>query len=355
MGVIGPLVAAVLALHTSSAPPAERAFALLADNRVVEVAVPSGKVIARRRVGSLPRGRVESGRMLARSDNRVFVLVSSGDGSDAIAVLDLPTAKIVARWSLEAGVRYRGLVYAADRLYAYGGRVGREVDTTNHAREQSAVVTQIDAANGRETASTEIRPAGGHSWWIYWGAADATRLALSYHGGCYPEAVQLCTTGADSIEVAGQRLTRCENASPRPNLACLAEAHGMIEPYGVGWIAATGTESLIQYGRTGNILRRLHSGIHRDHLMDFAFMRDRTGLLVIGSCLYGREGLRRISLRSGASRLVRAKVCGEALLPARTALVVPQTAALDMRDSRTARLRHRSSFSAKVLDVLVTG
>ena len=108
----------------------------------------------------------------------------------------------------------------------------------------------------------------------------------------------------------------------------------MIEPYGVGWIATTGGESLVQYGRAGNLLRRLHSGIRHDHLMDFAFTSDRSGLLVMGSC-YGHEGLRRISLRTGTSRLVRRKICGATVVPGRSALVVAQSTALEVCDPRT--------------------
>jgi hypothetical protein len=289
-----------------SAPAEERAFALLADNRLVQVALPSGKIVARRRVGPKPRGRVEAGRMLTRSDTRLFVLVQTGNATDSVAVVDARTAKLRTRWTLETGVRYRGIVYAGDRLYAYGGRWGREVDTTNHIREQSAVLTQLDAANGQRTASTTVRPAEGHRWWIYWAAAnpDATRIALSYHGGCSGEALQLCTSGADWVDLDGQQLRRCE--LPTARVGCMENVHGMIEPYGVGWIGTTGTESLVQYGRNGNILRKLHSGIRRDHVMNFAFSRDRSWLYVISSCFYSREGLRRVAVKTGTSRLVRA-------------------------------------------------
>jgi hypothetical protein len=344
VGVVASLLATVLALQASPAARQERAFALLADNSVVQVALPSGKVVARRRVGAKPQGRVEPGRMLAASDTRIFVLVSSSAGSESVAVLDRRTARLIARWPLEAGIRYRGIVFASDVLYAYGGRWGREVDAAHHLHEQSAVVTVLDGSNGVRVRATEVRPADGRMWWIYWGSADATtRLALGYHGGCYPDATQVCTGGADVFNLKDDTSTY------------LDEAHGMIEPYGVGWIATTGGEALVQYGRSGNVLRRLHSGIGHDHVMNFRFTRDRSGLLVISSCLYSHEGLRRISLKTGTSRLVRGKICGEAADPARTGLVVRQIAALDVRDSRTARLLHRVSFKANVLDVIVRG
>jgi hypothetical protein len=325
VGVLASLLASVLALQPSPVARQERAFALLADNRVAQITLPGGKVVTRRRVGPRPQGRLESGRMLAASDTRIFVLVSSGDGSDSVAVLDRRTASLLAHWPLEAGIRYRGIVFTADVLYAYGGRWGREVDAAHHLHEQSAVVTVLDGANGVKIRTSELRPADGRMWWIYWGSADAT---------------QLCTSGADVFDLAGHMLNRLE------------EAHGMVEPYGVGWIAATGGESLVQYGRNGNVLRRLHSGIEHDHVMSFRFTRDRSGLVVISSCLYSHEGLRRVSLQTGSSRLVRGRICGEAALPARTALLIRQTAALEIRSSRT---RHRVSFKANVLDVIVSG
>jgi hypothetical protein len=344
VGVVASLLATVLTLQASPPARQEHAYALLADNRVVETALPSGKVVARRRVGAKPQGTsAEPGRMLAASDTRIFVLVAGGEGSDSVAVLDRRKATLLARWPLETGIRYRGIVFAADRLVAYGGRSGREVDTVHHLHEQSAVVTLLDAANGMKIRTAEMHPAEGRMWWIYWSSATATRVALSYHGGCYPNATQLCTSGADVLDLSGHTLTS------------LDEAHGMIEPYGVGWIATTGGESLVQYGSNGNVLRRLHSGIQHDHVMNFRFTRDRSGLLVISSCLYSHEGLRRISLKTGTSQLVRGTICGEAAVPARTALVVRQTAALDIRDPRTAVLRRWVSFQAKVLDVIVSG
>src|SRR2546429_4708846 len=148
MGVVA-LLATVLTVSAPPAPP-EHAFALLADNRLVELAVPSGRVVARRRLGARPQGYVTEGRLLAASDgdHRLFALVQTGTGADWVAVLDSRTARIRGRYELEAGVRYRGIALAGDLLYAYGGRYGREIDTTNHWREESAVVTQLDAGSG---------------------------------------------------------------------------------------------------------------------------------------------------------------------------------------------------------------
>ena len=129
----------------------------------------------------------------------------------------------------------------------------------------------------------------------------------------------------------------------------------MIEPYGVGWIATTGGESLVQYGQHGNVLRSLHTGLRRNHVMNFAFNLDRSRLYVLSSCLYGRDGLRRVFLSGGPSRLVRAKICGESLAVARTAFVVLRTNAIDVRRPKTATLRKTQEFRSDVLDVVATG
>jgi hypothetical protein len=348
MGLVAPLIATALALAAPSTQTSERAVALLSDNSLIELALPSGKIVVRRRLGPKPRERITAGRFLALDRDRLFVLVSTGDGSDSIAVLDLPTGKRRATYALEPGVRYRGIVLAGELIYAYGGRLGKEVDNPNDFREESAVLTALDLATGEKRVAITVRPRDGHSWWIYWGAArgDASRVALSYHGG---------TSGADWVDVSGTELRPCQIPAPRPLLGCLPDAHGMIEPYGVGWIATTGGESLVQYGQRGNILRSLHTGLRRDHVMNFAFNADRSRLYVLSSCLYGRDGLRRVSLSGSPSRLVRAKICGESLAVARTAFVVRRTNAIDVRHPKSASLRRTQEFRSDVLDVVASG
>jgi hypothetical protein len=354
MGLIAPLIATVLTLAAPSPQPSERAFALLSDNRLIELALPSGKIVVRRRLGLKPRERIMPGRFLAPTRDQLFVLVSTGMGSDSIAVLDARTAKLRTTYQLEPGVQYRGIVLAGELIFAYGGRLGDEVDKTNHLREESGVLTQLDVRDGERMHTVTVRPANGRRWWIYWGAArdDASSVVLSYHGGCYPDATDLCTSGADWVD-AGGTLHSCQ--APASRSGCLAETHGMIEPYGVGWIATTGGESLVQYGQHGNVLRSLHTGLRRDHVMNFAFNVDRSRLYVLSSCLYGRDGLRRVSLSGGPSQLVRAKICGESVAVARTAFVVRRTNAIDVRRPKAATLRRTQEFRLEIVDVVATG
>jgi hypothetical protein len=354
MGLVAPLIATALMLAAPSPKPSERAFALLSDNRLIELALPSGKIVARRQLVPKPREQITAGRFLAPARDRLFVLVSTGTGSDSIAVLNTRTAKLRTTYQLEPGVQYRGIVLAGELIFAYGGRLGDEVDKTNHLREESGVLTQLDVRDGERRHTVTVRPANGRRWWIYWGAArdDASSVVLSYHGGCYPDATELCTSGADWVD-AGGTLHSCQ--VPASRAGCLAETHGMIEPYGVGWIATTGGESLVQYGQQGNVLRSLHTGLRRDHVMNFAFNVDRSRLYVLSSCLYGRDGLRRVSLSGGPSQLVRAKICGESVAVARTAFVVRRTNAIDVRRPKTATLRRTQEFRSEVVDVIATG
>jgi hypothetical protein len=78
MGLVAPLIATVLALAGPSAQPSERAVVPLSDNRLIELALPSGKIVVRRRLGPTPRERIEPGRFLAPARDRLFVLVSTG-------------------------------------------------------------------------------------------------------------------------------------------------------------------------------------------------------------------------------------------------------------------------------------
>ncbi len=351
-------VAAILASALAvSAPAGERAFALLADNRLLQLELPGGKVIARRVLGPKLRERVSPGRMLALGGSRVYALVRTTAGTDSIAVVDARGTRLRARYPLEPDVRYRGILLVQDRLYAFGGRYGRIVVTDpTEVREQDALVTTLDVGSGRVLGTTTVRPADGRAWWILSGTAtpDGSRIALSYHG--------FNTTGADWLEVTPDGLRRCSVPSPFPSSGCIG-LHGMIEPYGKGWIGATGEEFLLEFDESGRELRQLHSGLRNEHLMNFAFTANGKGLLVLGSCSYSRGGLRRVSLVTGTSTLVRRGFCGEGLAVGHSALVVIRNesvvavstspAVLEFRRPDTARLLAARDVSASVLDVAV--
>jgi hypothetical protein len=249
------------------------------------------------------------------------------------------------------------VLLVANRLYAFGGRYGRVVRTDPvEVREQSAVITTLDAGSGGSLGTTTVRNADGRAWWILSAAArpDGSRLALSYHG--------FGTTGADWLDVASDGVRRCEVPPPYSSSGCIS-LHGMIEPYGRGWIGATGEEFLLQLDETGRELRRLHSGLRNEHLMNFTFTASGNGLFVLGSCDYSRGGLRRVSLATGTSTLVRRGFCGEGVVVGRTALVVIRNAGvvpyatspadLELRRPDTGRLLARRTLSASVLDLVV--
>jgi hypothetical protein len=110
-------------------------------------------------------------------------------------------------------------------------------------------------------------------------------------------------------------------------------------------------------------VRRVHSGLRNEHLMNFTLTANGKGLLVLGSCSYSRGGLRRVSLTTGTSTIVRRGFCGEGLAVGRTALVVTRNAGvvpyaassadLELRRPGSARLLVTRTVSASVLDVIV--
>ena len=107
------------------------------------------------------------------------------------------------------------------------------------------------------------------------------------------------TGGADWLDVSGATFLRCEASGHEVRLPRRGPWDDRALRRGLDRL--DGGESLVQYGQHGNVLRRLHTGLRRDHLMDFAFNVDRSRLYVLSSCLYGRDGLRRVSL-SGVLR-----------------------------------------------------
>jgi hypothetical protein len=342
---------------TEAAPrPRASAFALLADGTAVRLGVPGAATLARQRVGPALPGRTEVGRFLARRAGTVYVLDPAAQAS--LVALDERT--LAVRWQrpLEPGVRYRGVVLAGARLYAYGYRFGRVVNPDDGQREAAAVVTAVDVG-GALAGSWTVRPAERHSWREWWGAAsaDGRTIALSWHGGCGAASGSLCTTGADLVDVAGAEPRPC--AQGRGQNGCVAEVHGTIEPYRAGWIGTTGGDRLLVLDGRGRITRTLRPGLRKDHLMSFALDPAAGRLFVLGSCFGGREGLRVVSLATGRSRRIAGRVCGSepVLGPSGTLLAV---AAVDVRPARellvvarsSGRVLRRRSLPAPILSLL---
>jgi hypothetical protein len=81
-------------------------------------------------------------------------------------------------------------------VYAFGNLAGE-------AGAASAVLAVLDPRRGEPATQQTLREAGGHNWEVFDAAlnGDENRLVASYHGGCQPPAVSVCTTGAGCLRV----------------------------------------------------------------------------------------------------------------------------------------------------------
>jgi hypothetical protein len=213
-----------------------------------------------------------------------------------------------------------------------------------------------------------VRRADGRFWWVLDAAVseDERRLYVSYHGGCAE--TDVCTTGADWLDIAGDRARRCQDQT-YPYSGCLGRVHGSVAVYEDGVVAATGEGPIIQIDRRGRIARAWKSRIPGNHLMQFALDRKRRLLYAIGSCGY-RGGLSRIDLKSGRSRVTgypssssSGGVCGERIAIGPKSLIavasnptpVPQgsPSSLLLVDASTGHLIRSVAAPVETLDVLV--
>jgi hypothetical protein len=353
------LLGAALCGGAGAASPSRSALALLQDGTVVRLRIPSGTIVVRRRVGARAVPQIEAGRFLARRGRVVYALDPARRAS--LVALDAVTLTIRWRLPLDPGVRYRGVVLTGDRLYAFGYRPGRLIDREYHLTENAAVLTAVDTS-GTAVGSWTVRAAESHSWWEWWGAAsaDGRTLALAWHGGCYPDSVSLCTSGADLVDVSGAAPTPCPPGAGSDG--CLADVHGAMEPYAGGWMAATGGRQLIVLDAAGRQTGTLDSGLAREHLMSFALDATADRLFVLATCYLGQRGLRAVSPSRGGSRLLARRVCGSDLtlgpggtLLATAAELIWPSPRLLVLDRSTGQVLGRRTLPASVLAFLATG
>jgi hypothetical protein len=294
----------------TTAEPHSSVVALLLDNTLMRIGVSEGAPSSAVNLGDAP-DRLEPGRYLALGRGaQLFVLVRrSGAHADEISVVDPRTLTVGARYPLEAGATYRGIVLAsAGVLYAYGNEPRRLLDEASGAHEEDAVVTKLDTADG-SLATATVRRAEGRDWWTYWGAlsSDETTLALSYHGGCGEGYFRACTTGADLIAVSGRRIQGCK-ARASGDAGCLASVHGAIAAHKGAFVAATGSPKLLELDEGGAIVGSLQTHL-RTHLMQIEVKG--SNLYALGSC--GLEsGLATVDLATKSTH-VWTDLCGERL------------------------------------------
>jgi len=349
-------------------------FVLLADNRLLEVSLPGGEIMAAEKLGPSPRSTAP-GRLLARDGRTLFVLVRGTEGSgDAVVAVDTGSVRVRGRHALARRLKFGALVIGprTRRLYMLGNREGRlipELRDLGDVREVSVAVTVLDPTSGRSLAASTVRNANGHDWWIYTAAisTDERRLLVSYHGAS--------TTGVDWIDITGTRFGRCREEPLFPGAACAGNVHGGVEPYRDGVLAATGSHTIVELSRDGGVVRNLETRLRRTHLMELALDPDGARLYAVGSCYKG-GGLGRVDLRTGRSRVLAQpeavariygklpEICGDRIAVARgSVLAIAKTSsaspssrrsgALLLVDSLSGRLIRKVATPAEPVDVIV--
>ena len=329
--------------------------ALLANRRLVEVGVASGKVLARGRVGAGAPIAAATGAYIAAPPSRktLFVLVPYAPGKKQdireVAVSDLTT---VRSYRLPEGVVFRSLQAGRDgkHLYVVGNR--------GDAKQiRAPVLVVIDTASGRLLARQTLRPADGRQWLVFDTAlsSDGTLLAVSYHG---PD-----TTGADWIRL--KALTeRCADTTSL-GVACLS-LHGDIAFRGGDIVATTGEGPLVERTLHDELVRSWPVKLPRNHLTRLALDAGAKRAAVIGGCDY-TGGLSVISLLTGATTVIGypEKVCGEEVVfvdrrtvaVARNALSVPQgtPSRIDLVDVQRRLIERHISIASDAVDLVAIG
>jgi hypothetical protein len=299
-------------------------FAVLADRTLVQISAASRRIILRRTLGPR-RPLAASGRFLALSldGRRLFVLTPSAPGTgQEVRIFDPVGVRLLERLPLE-----RRFVF---RVIAVGRQSGGLYLFANRPRGQGAedaVVAVLDADGSAKRIAT-IREAAGRDWWVFDGAVspDEARLYVSYHGGCGPEGPNLCTSGADWIDVAGDRLVRCSGRSI-PGNGCFVRVHGGVEALDGGVLAATGAGPILEISDEGEVAAR-RSRLGGNHLMEFALDGPRERAYAVGQCYY-TGGVSVLDLASKRARVLRRDVCGERIAVGAGLVAVAEQARAD--------------------------
>jgi hypothetical protein len=202
-------------------------------------------------------------------------------------VIDAQSLQTRCSHPLEPGIHYSGLLLGRSGMfYAYGAKkVGPS--------RWDAVLAIGDVRTGDMKASRTLRKAvrgdpapWGKGWVVFWAAlsADERRLVVSYHGGD--------TTGADwfrispTFDISAGRMAerRCKDRPPRwpcgPGRTDVPRVHGAVTAAGAGFVAATGTNDLLELDRGGHRIGHLRVRRNTSHLMDFALDGDRRHVYV---------------------------------------------------------------------------
>lgn len=344
-------------------------YVLTAANELVG-ATAGGRVVVRTQLARARRGTSPS-RRLVLAEGRLFVLVRRDSPPDRLVVVDASTGRVRAARSLPADVRARVLV-AGETLLVAGNRAVRRV--APGLDEEDSLVLEL-ALDGRTVRRFTVREAEGRDWSVTSAtlSPDGSRLAVSYHGGCSGEAPDLCTGGADLVDLEQGQREPC--AEPYPGSGCV-NAHGDVDFYGDGLLAASGGGKILRLDGDGRELEQLDTRLGNSHVMDFALDRARGELVAAGPCQHA-GGLAKVRLEDGRVRLLArpdpahaatpqlptsAPVCGTrvallrtlvAVAPISTPVAAPSgRGRVVLADRATGRVRATIALAAEPVDLV---
>ncbi|HXT68473.1 MAG TPA: hypothetical protein VN700_01865 [Vicinamibacterales bacterium] len=134
---------------------------------------------------------------------------------------------------------------------------------------------------------------------------DEQRVYLSYHG---------FGTGIDWFDISSKAPVAC-TGQRNAMTGCLL-AHGRFVVEGARVLAATGEAHLVELDLATLKQRSLDTGLHGNHLMEFAFDRPRGVAYALGACDYA-GGLSAAGSRAGAPRVLVPpgdyRICGDTI------------------------------------------
>ena len=194
-----------------------------------------------------------------------------------------------------------------------------------------------------------VRYSSGREPAIHWGvswftiAPDESRLFASYHG---------FGAGVDWIDVRGTQFAVCTRSITKPPRTGCGSAHGRVEPYRDGFVAATGG-GLTVADANGIEIASFGTGLSsRNHFMEFALDAAGRHAYIIGPCVMD-GGLSRVALASTAAIQPLGGTCGERIVLSndRRLLAIASSTAISIVDAGTGALVWKTTVSASVLDL----
>ena len=294
----------------------------------------SGSVLAERSLGDSALWHSGLSLGASRSGDRVFAtLTHRSSNSTAIVRFDLADYSVHQIVVISDSIVYQRLVVGpkTGRLFIAADSVFRiaAVDPTNTAN-----ISRY--SSGRDPA-------------IYWGvrwfsiSPDENRLFASYHGG---------RSGVDWIDVRGTQFVACSELITRPPGAVCGSAHGRVEPYRGGFVAATGG-GLVMVDDKGSETASFWNGLSsRNHFMEIALDTVGGRVYAIGPCVMD-GGLSRVGLSAPWPSQILAGGCGERVVLSndRRLLAIASNTTISIRDADTGALVRSMTVPAAVLDL----